>query len=160
MRLLSSSKFRPAVVLIMALVLCPCVFIAGVSYDIGPFGHDQMFVPNYTDAQQVQVFTGAQIPTPVPPTDPNMHYIGRDDKMVTFVTADTPQGVLTYYRDAMMRRFYEGWQLGDAKPIKNSLSMLSYSRRDSGPMYFLHVYTEQMGTRTYVTVTRELIPGL
>ena len=160
MRLLRSSKLG-LYLIVVVVASCPCMLIAGITYDIGPFGHDRTYIPDYPGAQQERVLIGAQIPTPVPPTDPKIHYIGWDDKMVTFVTNDSPQRVLTFYKDAMMWRIHEGWQLGDAGQTAYSLSMLSHGHSDSSPpIYTFYVDTEQVGTRTYVTVTRGMVPGL
>src|SRR6476620_5180005 len=103
---LSSSRGCVLLVLVL-LLLVGCLFFGGMMWDVGPFGHDAKYVPNYPRAEQVKVLTGAQIPTPVPLTNPNAHYIGwTTKKMVTFVTNDRPERILAFYREAMQRRFF------------------------------------------------------
>src|SRR5262245_16981938 len=74
--------------LLVFVVSCIGTFLLGMLVDIGPFGHDRTYVASYPNAQQVRVLTRAQIPTPVPPSDPNYHYWGWAEKEVTFSTSD------------------------------------------------------------------------
>ena len=57
-RLLRSSRGGALLVLVL-LVLTGCLFFGGMMWDVGPFGHDATYVPNYPRAEQVKVLTGA-----------------------------------------------------------------------------------------------------
>src|SRR3954452_15295835 len=141
----SSRQPRIALLVVVFLMSCLCMLIAGIEFGLGPFALDKTYVPEYPGAQQAQVFTGAQIATVIPFVNANAPFEGWTDKVVTFVTTDSPQRVLALYRDAIGRRILERWESDTNAHPAESLWLYSFGRSS---MYRFRVDTEEVGART------------
>jgi hypothetical protein len=152
MRLLGSPKRIILLLLslipltLCALALAYSALVAGSGFGLGPFAHDEMYVPDYPSAQQAQVMV-----KPVQPWDPY--------KTVAFDTSDPPSTIFTFYKTALAQRGFEDWRVDSARVTSDTLHIFGFDNRNSGPMYLFDVKTQQSDGLTHVTVELSFEPG-
>ena len=117
---------------------------------IEPVTFDMLYVPDYPNAQQVQVWTK--------PNADDWANMAEPYKRVTFVTSDTPQQVFTFYKDKLRSRNpVEDWRV-DTAPTRQSgdtLEIFGWALiSESPPMFIFTVRAEQGNDALQVTIER------
>lgn len=126
--------------------------------ELGPFGHDVMYVPDYPGAQNVLVLLQQ---------DPRQMDFSTSEpyKVVTFVTTDNPNQVFAFFKDKLLSRPFEDWRPYMVEQTLSSFRIVGFGpgpigASSGGPMYTFVATTEQKNRLTHVRVERYFFGGM
>jgi hypothetical protein len=135
------------------IVVVMCLLAAYLS-EIGPFGHDIMYVPDYPGAKDQAVLV-QQDPA-------QMDFFANEPyKVVTFTTTDKPDQVFAFFKDKLLHRPFEDWRSYMIEQGPASFRIYGFGRRQvSAPMYTFLATTEQKDGLTHIRVERYFFAGM
>jgi hypothetical protein len=115
--------FKPILLAVAGLLIVALGLLLMYLFTVGPLGRnamDVMYVPDYPNAQNVEVPVQKDLKTLNWTED-------KPYKVVTFVTTDSPDQVFAFYTDKLLNRPFEGWR---SKLLSKGQLHLAYSDLD------------------------------